>query len=79
MTKHPANDWEWNDNSEEEFNQWFHELVGFSFRSEWFYDDCLIGDEKTRQDMMYKWVHSAFVEGHQKGFDEGMKLYGGTE
>lgn len=78
--KHPANDFEFNEDAEVSFNQWFNDDYGsYSFRNEYFYGDCLIEDEKTRQDMMYKWVHSAFSYAYQKGVEDGMKLYGGTE
>ena len=66
MTKQPPHDWEFSDDTEQQFADWFNELVGFSFRSEWFYEDCKIKDEKTLEDMMYKWVHSAFVSGYER-------------
>ena len=67
MKNHPANDWKWDDDAEEGFVEWFNELVGFSFRSEWFYGDCDVKDEKTRKDLMYKWAHAAFVSGYECG------------
>ena len=58
------------------FVEWFNDLNGgYSLRSEWFYGDCEVEDEKTRKDLMYKWIHAAYVS----GYNSGMKLYGGTE
>ena len=67
MTKKPPHDCNWDDDAEEGFSEWFHELVGFSFRSEWFDDDCEMEDEKTRRDLMYKWIHTAYVMGYERG------------
>ncbi len=68
MTKHPVNDWEWDDYAEEGFVEWFHDLYGgYSLRSEHFYGDCEIEDVKTRQNMMYKYLHSAYVNGYNMG------------
>ena len=65
---HPANDWKWGDDAEEGFVDWFNGFYGeFSFRSEWFYGDCRVEDEKTREDLMYKWIHTAYVLGHERG------------
>jgi len=69
MTKHPINDWKWDDYAEEQFNYWFNDLHGsYSLRSEWFYGDCEIADEKTLKDVMYKWLHAAYVAGYNKGY-----------
>jgi hypothetical protein len=68
VIKHPANTWKWDDNAEEQFSYWFNEIYGnYSLRSEWFYGDCLIEDEKTRQNMLYRWLHSAYVAGYYAG------------
>ncbi len=69
MTKHPAQDWEWDDYAEEGFVEWFNGDYGspYSLRSEWFFGDTKICDEKTRGDMMYRWVHSSFLEGYNMG------------
>lgn len=70
-SQHPANDWEWNDATEEGFVEWFNDFYGrFSFRCEHFYGDCKVEDEKTREDLMYKWLHAAFVTGHELGRGE---------
>jgi hypothetical protein len=80
MTNHPTKDWDFDDTIEEEFQKWFNDdswmeiCGGFSFRSEWFYGDCEVGDVKTRQDLMYKWLHSAFVVGYNAGRLEGTKV-----
>ncbi len=59
---------EWNDRSEDDFVEWFHSnMTDYTFRSEWFYGDCTVEDVKTRQDLMYKWIHAAFTEGHKLG------------
>jgi hypothetical protein len=66
--QHPTKDWEFDDTIEDAFQEWFNDLCGgFSFRSEWFFDDAEVGDEKTRKDLMYKWLHSAFVVGYNMG------------
>lgn len=75
MTKtHPANDWEWADDAEEGFVDWFNGSYGsYSLRSEWFFGDCEVGDEKTRKDLLYKWIHAAYIAGYERG------LYGKLE
>lgn len=80
--KHPANDWQFVDEIEEGFVEWFNDLCGgYSLRSEWFYGDCEIEDEKTRKDLMYKWVHSAFYEGFHRAQYVALEAQqlGGTE
>ena len=73
MTNHPTKDWDFDDTIEEEFQKWFNEDTwieicgGFSIRSEYFYDDCEVGDVNTRKDLMTKWVHTAFVMGYNTG------------
>ncbi len=69
MTKHPTSEWEWEDDAEVAFNEWFNGDYGspYSLRSEWFLGDVKIGDEKTREDMMRRWVHSAFLSGYNVG------------
>ena len=75
MTKHPVNDWKFDDTAEEGFVDWFHDLYGgYSLRSEWFYDDCKIEDVKTRQDILAKWLHSAYVAGYNVGRYEGLEV-----
>jgi hypothetical protein len=70
MTKkqYPLNDWEFVDDIENSFNEWFHGDYGpYSFRSEAFYTDCEIGDVKTRQSMLQKWIYASFYEAYQRG------------
>jgi hypothetical protein len=68
MTKHSTQDWEWDDYAEAGFVEWFNEFYGpYSLRSEYFFADCLVLDEKTRGDMMYKYLHSAYVNGYNMG------------
>jgi hypothetical protein len=68
MTKHPANNWEWEDYAEESFQEWFNDLYGdYSLRSEWFFGDCEVKDENTLKDLMYKWLHSAYLNGYNMG------------
>jgi hypothetical protein len=64
MTKHRANDFEFDNDAEEGFVEWFHCLYGgYSLRSEWFYGDCEVEDVKTRQDILASWLHSAYISG----------------
>jgi hypothetical protein len=68
MTKHLTKDWEFVEEIETSFNEWFHGDYGtFSYRSEAFYTDCEIGDEKTRQDMLKNWIYASFYEGFMRG------------
>ena len=53
---------EWDEVAEIKFQEWFNELYGvYSHRCEWFYGDCEVEDEKTRKDLMIKWLHSAYL------------------
>jgi hypothetical protein len=67
--KHPANDWEWEDNAEMAFVEWFHGDYGspYSIRSDWFYGDCVEPDEEQRKEILIKWLHSAFLSGYNTG------------
>jgi hypothetical protein len=68
MTKHPANDWEWEETAEVAFQEWFNgEYGNFTFRCEWFYGDCEESDEKQRKEILIKWLHSAFLTGYNTG------------
>jgi hypothetical protein len=65
VTKHPSNDWRWKESTEIAFQEWFNDFHGsFSLRSEWFFGDCEVGDENTRKDLMYRWLHAAYVAGY---------------
>jgi hypothetical protein len=72
---HPANNWEFDTAAEEAFTEWFNDLIAegaYSLRSEWFFGDCEVGDEKTRKDLLVKWVHSAYVAGYERGMYEAI-------
>lgn len=74
MTKHPTNDWEFVDDIEEGFVEWFNGNYGeFTFRFEWFYGDCEVEDVKTRKDLLYKWIHSSYTAGYERGLYSKVK------
>ena len=61
-----------------QFDAWFNELEGYSFRYERFWDD--FDSAKDREDyhsmkLMVKWLRTAY----EMGYNEGQRLYGGTE
>jgi hypothetical protein len=63
---HRVNNSEYNIHAEDSFAEWFHDLYGgYSLRSEWFYGDCKVEDEKTRQDIMCSWIHDAYIAGYE--------------
>ena len=69
MSKIPHTDWDFSAEAEEGFDDWFHGNSGpYTLRSEYFYGDCVLDDEENLKDSMYKWVHAAFVTGHERGF-----------
>ena len=43
------------------------DLIEYNHRCEWFYGDCEVEDEKTRKDLMIKWLHSAYLSGYNVG------------
>ena len=56
------------ENAEVAFEKWFNGNYGkFSCRSEWFYGDCEVKDEKIRKDLVYNWVRSAYMSGYELG------------
>ena len=56
------------ENAEVGFEEWFNGNYGkFSCRSEWFYGDCEVKDEKIRKDLVYNWVRSAYMSGYEMG------------
>jgi len=68
MTKHPANDWEFDDTIETSFNEWFYSNhTDYSFKNEYFYGDCAVEDPKTREDLMRKWIYASFYSGFMMG------------
>jgi hypothetical protein len=59
------------DKAEQAFVEWFNGDYGkYSLRSEAFFADCLIGDEKTRQDLLYKFIVAAFMAGYEEAKNE---------
>ena len=64
--KHPANDFEFDETAELEFNRWFHGDYGpYTYRSEWFHGDVETEDLKQRKDALISWLHSAFCAGYE--------------
>ena len=55
----------------EGFNNWFYEQEGYGFRAECFWSDY---DAKDQVAMM-EWLRTAY----RMGYEEGQRLYGGTE
>ena len=69
--EHSENDFVWEENAEVAFDKWFNGNYGkFSCRSEWFYGDCEVKDEKIRKDLVYNWVRSAYLSGYELGGNE---------
>ena len=52
------------------FDEWFNELVGFSFRSEWFYDDFDYAAKTNDYKKIVEWLQTAY----EVGYEEGKKL-----
>ena len=62
--KHPK----WSEDAEIGFVEWYNDEYGtYSCRLEWFQGDCEVEDEKTRKDLMYKWIHAAYASGYERG------------
>lgn len=57
------------------FVDWFEEMEGFSFRSERFYDDFDYAAKMKDYKMIVKWLQAAY----DVGYENGQRLYGGTE
>ena len=53
------------------FDDWFYELEGFSFRAEHFWGDF----DAKNQIAMVEWLRTAY----RMCYEEGQRLYGGTE
>jgi hypothetical protein len=65
--KYPIKDWEFVDEIEENFQEWFNGMYGeYSLRSEWFFGDCEVEDEKTRKDLMYRWIYASFYSAWER-------------
>jgi hypothetical protein len=58
-----------------QFDAWFEEMEGYSFRYERFWDDFDYAKESKDNRSMVKWLRTAF----EIGYDAGSKLYGETE
>jgi hypothetical protein len=56
---------------EEEFDDWFYEIEGFSFRAERFWNDV----ELLKKPEILEWMRTAY----KMGYNAGQQLYGGTE
>ena len=55
---------------EEHFLNWIDSNVSpYTFLSEYFYGDVEVTDEKSRKDLMYKWLLAAYEEGYKCGKD----------
>jgi hypothetical protein len=68
MTKHPANEYQPEDDAAAlGFNKWFMEdLYGrFSYRIEHFLEDIKIEDYNQRRDILIKWLNSAYNSGYE--------------
>jgi len=65
----PSTDFDFSAEAEIAFDDWFNGIYGrFALRSEYFFGDCKLDDEENLKDLMYKWVHAAFVTGYERGF-----------
>jgi len=58
-----------------DFDAWFEEMEGYSFRSERFYDDFDYAAKMKDYKMIVKWLQTAY----EVGYNDGQRLYGGTE
>ena len=59
-----------------QFNAWFEEMEGYSFRYERFWDDFDYAKGSKDTQSMVKWLRTAFEMGY---YASETKLYGGTE
>jgi hypothetical protein len=57
------------------FDDWFYEMEGFAFRAEYFWGDFDCAAETKDYKKIIKWLRTAY----QMGYEEGQRLYGGTE
>lgn len=48
-----------------EFDEWFDELEGYSFRSERFYDDFEYAAKTKNYDLMKQWLRAAYEMGKE--------------
>jgi len=61
---------------EKQFDAWFEEMEGFSFRYERFWDDFDYAKESKENQRMVKWLRTAFEMGY---YACESKLYGGAD
>ena len=61
---------------EKQFDAWFEEMEGYSFRYERFWDDFDYAKGSKDTQSMVKWLRTAFEMGY---YASESKLYGGTE
>jgi hypothetical protein len=61
---------------EKQFDEWFGEMEGYSFRYERFWDDFDYAKESRNNQSMVKWLRTAFEVGY---YASESKLYGGTK
>jgi len=60
---------------DKQFDEWFEEMEGYSFRYERFWDDFDYAKASKDNRSMVQWLRTAF----EMGYNAGSKLYGGTE
>ena len=58
-----------------QFDAWFDEVQGYSFRSERFWDDFDYAKETGDTRNIKRWLRTAY----EMGYNEGQRLYGGTD
>jgi hypothetical protein len=58
-----------------QFDEWFEEMEGYSFRYERFWDDFDYAKESKDCKSMVKWLRTAFEMGY---YASESKIYGGT-
>ena len=61
---------------EKHFDAWFEEMEGYSFRYERFWDDFDYAKESKNNQLMVKWLRTAFEMGY---YACESKHYGGTD
>ena len=61
---------------EKQFDAWFEEMEGYSFRYERFWDDFDYAKGSKDAQSMVKWLRTAFEMGY---YASESKIYGGTE
>ena len=59
-----------------QFDAWFGEMEGYSFRYERFWDDFDYAKESKNNQLMVKWLRTSFEMGYCASES---KLYGGTD